>query len=82
MCRLAAESPHDELEEKQRGFGGLSVLRKVGLDALLLLAAEGRVGEDHVHTFFLSDLSEFVAECIAGVDARGVEAVQEQIHLA
>ena len=75
-------TPHDELEKEQCGFGGLSILRKVGLDTLLFLAAEGRVGEDDVHAFFLTDLGEFVAECVAGINVRSVEAVQEQIHLA
>jgi hypothetical protein len=72
---------HDELEEEQRGFRSLLVLGKVALDALLLLAAEGRVGEDHVHPVLLPDLGELVAQRIARVDLGRVQPVQQQVHL-
>ena len=79
-CR--AQPPHDELQEEQRGFGGLLVFREIALDALLLLAAEGRVGEDHIHAILLADVGELEAQRVAGIDLRRVEAVQEQVHLA
>ena len=56
--------PHDELQEQQRRLGGLLVVREVVLDALLLLAAERRVGQDHVHAVLVADLGELdVAGC-------------------
>ena len=73
---------HDELEEQERGFGGLFVFGEIALDAFLFLAAEGRVGEDDVHAVAFADVGELEAEGVAGVDLRGVEAVQEQVHLA
>ena len=81
-CRLAVQLAHDELQEQQRGLGGLPVLREVALDALLLLAAKGRVGEDHIHPVLLADLGELEAQGVAGVDVRRIEAVQQQVHLA
>ena len=74
--------PHDELEEEQRGFGGLFVFGEIALDAFLLLAAEGRVGEDDVHAVALADVGELEAKGVAGVNLRRVEAVQQQVHLA
>ena len=74
--------PHDELEEQQRGLGGLLVLGEIALDALLLLAAEGRVGEDDIDALLLADLGELEAQGVAGVDLRRVEAMQQQVHLA
>ena len=73
---------HDELQEEQRRLGGLPVLGEVALNALLLLAAEGRIGEDHVHAVLLADLGELEAQGVARVDLRRVEAVQQQVHLA
>ena len=77
-----AELAHDELEKEEGGFGGLFVLREIALDAFLFLAAERRVGEDHVHAIAFADVGELETEGVAGVNLRGVEAVQEQIHLA
>ena len=74
--------PHDELQKEQRGLGRLLVLREIALDALLLLAAERRIGEDHVHAIALADVGELEAERIAGVNLRRIEAVQQQVHLA
>ena len=79
---LLAQLPHDELQEEQRGFRRLFVFGEIALDALLLLAAEGRVGEDHVHAVALADVGELVAERVAGINLRRVESVQHQIHLA
>ena len=46
---LRLEEANDEGQEKVGGFAGLEVLGKVALDAVFLLAAEGRIGEDDVH---------------------------------
>ena len=70
------------MQEEQRGFGGLFVFGEIALDALLLLAAEGRIGEDHVHAVALADVGELEAERVAGINLRRVEAVQQQVHLA
>ena len=80
--RYLPQLPHDELQEQQRGFGRLLVFREIALDAFLLLAAEGRIGEDHVHAVALADVGELEAERIAGINLRRVEAVQQQVHLA
>ena len=74
--------PHDELQEKQRGFRRLLVFREIALDALLLLAAKGRVGQDHIHAVSLADVGELEPKRIAGINLRSVEAVQQQVHLA
>ena len=79
---LALELAHDELQKQQSGLGGLLVLGEVALDAFFLFAAEGRIGEDDVHAVLFADFRQFVAEGVAGVDLRRIEAVQEQIHLA
>ena len=55
---LLAQLPHDELQEEQRGFGGLFVFGEIALDALLLLAAERRIREDHVHAVAFADVRE------------------------
>ena len=78
----ATQSPHDELQEQQRRFRRLLVFREIALDALLLLAAEGRIRQDHVHAVALADVGELEAERIAGINLRRVEAVQQQVHLA
>jgi hypothetical protein len=70
VARRGAETPqlaHDELEEEQGGFGGLLVFGEVAQDAALLLAAEGRVGEDHVHAVLVADLAELEAEAVLRV---------------
>ena len=58
------------------------VFREIALDAFLLFAAEGRVGEDHIHAVALADVRQLEAERIAGINLRRVEAVQQQVHLA
>ena len=59
-ARLAAwraQLAHDELQEQQRRLGGLLVVGEVAEDAALLLAAEGRVGQDHVDAVAVADLA-------------------------
>ena len=80
--RLALQLAHDELQEQQRGFGGLLVLGEVAVDAALLLAAEGRVGQDHIHAVSVADLAQREAQAVARIDLRRLQAVQEQVHLA
>ena len=45
------------------------------------LAAEGWVGEDDVDPPVLADFGQPMAEGVAGVDARRIEAVQKQVQL-
>ena len=74
QCRragAAAQFAHDQLQEEQRGFGGLLVFREIALDALFLFAAEGRVGEDHVHAVALADVGELEAEGVAAGQSAG-----------
>ena len=77
----ALQTPHDQLEEQQRRFGRAPILGEIVEDACLLLTAEGQVGQDDVDTLILADLGETEAKGIAGVDARGVQAVQQEVEL-
>ena len=70
------------MQKQQRGFRRLFVLGEIALDAFLLLAAEGRIGQDHIHAVALADVGELEAERVAGINLRRVEAVQQQVHLA
>ena len=81
-CSLVAQLAHDELQEEERRLGGLLVIGEVPLDALFLLAAEGRVCHDHVHPVLLADLGQLETQGIARIDPGGVEAVEEEVHLA
>ena len=84
-CRAsggASQLAHDELEEEQGRLGGLRVGGKIALDAFFFLAAERRVGEDDVHAVPVADLGELLAERVAVVDLRGVQTVQQEVHLA
>ena len=47
----------------------------------LLLAAEGRVGQDHVHALAVADLGQLEAQAVAVVDLRRLQPVQQQVHL-
>lgn len=69
------------MQEQQRRFGRLFVFRKIALDTFFLFAAERRVGEDDVHAVPFADIGELEAKSVAGINLRGVETVQEQIHL-
>src|SRR5437016_4784239 len=73
---------HDKLQEEQGCLTGLLVLGEVALDALLLLTAERWIGEYHVYPLLLSNFGELEAQRIARVDLWGIEAMQQQIHLA
>ena len=66
LRRIALQLAHDELEEEQRRLGRLPVVGEVALDARLLLAAERRVGEDHVHPVVLADLGQLEAQALPG----------------
>lgn len=59
--------PHSQLQERQRGFGSLAVFREIALDVHFLLAAEGRVGEDHVPAVAFADVGELEPERVSRV---------------
>ena len=67
--------------KQERRLSGAAVLREVAKDAALLLAAERRIGEDHLDALGLADLGQTEAQRIVGIDARRIHAVQEQVHL-
>ena len=70
------------MQEQQGGFRRLFVFREIALDAFLLLAAEGRIRQDHIHAVAFADVGELEAERIAGINLRRVKAMQQQVHLA
>ncbi len=57
------------------------VAGKIALDAFFFLAAEGRVGEDHVDTDALVNVSERETECVEGINLRSIEAVEKQVKM-
>src|SRR5262245_313106 len=59
---------HDELEEKQRSFGGLFVFGKVTEDAALFFAAERRVGHDDIDAVSVADLPKRKAKAVQRID--------------
>lgn len=62
--RGSAELPHDELQEEQGRLGRLLVFGEVAEDALLLLAAEGRVGQDQVHPVTAPDFRDLLGKAV------------------
>lgn len=75
------QTSHDQLEEQQRGFRRAPVLGEVVEDACLFLAAKGRVCQDDVDALILADFRQTKPQRVAGIDARGVKAVQQQVEL-
>ena len=68
--RRALELAHDELEEQQRGLGGLLVFGEVAEDAALFFAAEGRVGQDDIDAVSVADLAQREAQAVQRIDLR------------
>ena len=54
---------------------------KVGEDAALFFAAEGRIGQDDVHAIFVADFLQWKAEAVEGVDLGRFQSVEEEVHL-
>lgn len=79
---MTLEFPHDELEEEKGRFGGPLVFREIAEDAPFLFAAEGWICQDDVYPVFVADLPEREPQTITGINLRGFQAMQEQIHLA
>jgi len=76
LAALTPQFPHDQLQEQDCGLGSLLVFREIALDAFFLLAAKRGVRKNHVHAVALADVGELEAKGVAGVNLRGVEAVQ------
>src|SRR5689334_9198157 len=55
---LPMELAHNELDEQQRGFGCLPILREISLDTLFLFSAEWRVGQDNIDAIALANFRE------------------------
>lgn len=79
---LAAQFPHDELQEQERGFRRLLVFGEIALNALFFLAAKRRIGENDIHAVAFAHVGELMAQRVAGIDARSIQAMQQQVHLA
>ncbi len=70
----------DESEEQVRGLASAEMLREVRLDAVLLLAAEGRVGEHDVHPVLLLPADIGAGQGVVVADeARVLDAVQQHV---
>ena len=59
---------------------GLEHLDEVLLDFLALLAAEGRIGEDHVHAVLVLDVGKLFGQSVGKGDVGRLDAVQNQVH--
>ena len=74
------EDLHEEHEEEVGGLAGAELGGVVGLDAVLLHAAEGRVGDDDVHALLRAPVAQGAGEGVVVADVGGdVDAVQEEI---
>ncbi len=74
------EQAYEEGEKQVRGFLGAEVRREVGLDTVLLFAAEGRVGEDDVHPVSLAVADVGPGQGVVVAHEAGVlDAVEQQV---
>ena len=66
------------LQEQEGGFAGADgeVLLHLGA----FLAAEGRVGEDHVHPVLVLDVGEVLGQGVGVHDVGRFDAVQDHVH--
>src|SRR5699024_2187028 len=58
------EPAHDQLQEEQRGFRSLHVIGEIATNTSLLLAAEGRIGEDQADAVPIADLAQRKAQAV------------------
>ena len=78
-ARPPAFSDLDEVLQEQEGrLAGLD--REVLLDLLALLAAEGRVGQDHVVAVALLDVGDVLGQRVGVDDVRRLDAMQDHVH--
>lgn len=57
----ALQPPHDELQKQQGRFSSPAILREVGQNSRLFLAAERRISQNHLDAITLTDLRELEA---------------------
>ena len=74
------EDLHEEDEEEVGRLAGAELGGEVGLDAVLLHAAKGRVGDDDVHSLLRAPVAQGAGEGVVVADVGGdVDAVEEQV---
>ena len=74
------EDLHEKHKEEVGGLAGAELGGVVGLDAVLLHAAEGRVGDDDVNTLLRTPVAQGAGESVVVADVGGdIDAVQEEI---
>jgi hypothetical protein len=66
------------LEEQEGGLAGAD--GEVLLHLLALLAAEGRIGQDHVEAVLLLNVGEVLGQRVGVDDVRRLDAVQDHVH--
>lgn len=66
------------LEEEKSRFAGAD--GEVLLDFLALLAAEGRIGQDHVHAVLVLNVGEVLGQGVGVGDVGRLDAVQNHVH--
>jgi len=66
------------LEEEERSLAGAD--GEVLLHFLAFLAAERRIGHDHVNAVFLLNVSQVFGERVGVDDVRGFDAMQDHVH--
>ncbi len=74
------EDLHQEHEEEVGGLAGAELGRVVGLDAVLLHAAEGWVGDDDIHALLRAPVAQWAGKRVVVTNVRGdIDAVQHQV---
>ena len=74
------EQLHEQHEEQVGGLAGAELGGEVGLDAVLLHAAEGRVGDDDVHAVLGRPVAQRAGQRVVVADVGGhVDAVQQHV---
>ena len=66
------------LQEQERRLAGAD--GEVLLDFLPLLAAERRIGHDHVHAVLVLDVRQVLGQRVGVEDVRRVDPVQDHVH--
>jgi hypothetical protein len=71
------ENLHQEYEEEGGGFAGAELGGEIGLDAVLLHAAEGRVCDNDIHALPRPPVTQRAGECVVVADVGGhINSVQ------
>ena len=74
------EDSHQQYQEEIGGLPGAVLGRKIALNAVLLHAAEGGIGDNHIHPFLAFPVKQRPAKGVVVADVGGhVNAVQQQV---